>query len=140
MKLGLRYEPLPDNAHLFAADIVAAAAEISGARLDYTPNSLDAVDGILGEMHRDAVRPEQVAETLFGFGCYVGEVMVRQAGGRWRTPTAETDGLLTGFPFLVELSGGTCVSPIDKVFKRVVNGDEDNIRFYYHALVTGTPG
>jgi hypothetical protein len=40
MRLNLRYAPEPDNASRFAADIVEAAAGISGARLDYSPASL----------------------------------------------------------------------------------------------------
>lgn len=45
MKLSLKYRPVAVNAQLLADDIVAAAREISGVELDYSPASLREVDG-----------------------------------------------------------------------------------------------
>jgi hypothetical protein len=129
MKLCLKYEPTPANARLFAADIVAASTEIYGAHLDYTIDSLRQVDAIIERFRSDGVSSDQIAETLFGFGCYVGEVIVRCGEGRWRvtaeTPMAE----LGGFPLVVQHGRDSFCNPIGKVFKRLANGPEDSLAF-----------
>ena len=83
MRLRLKYEPAPVNAPRFAADIATAAQQVSGVVVDYTPTSLALVDDILDDIRRDGPPVEAIAETLFGFGCYVGEVMARHGGGAW---------------------------------------------------------
>jgi hypothetical protein len=135
MKLCLKFEPTPENAPRFAADIVLAATEVSGANLDYTIDSLRQVDAIIESLRSDGVSSDQIAETLFGFGCYVGEVIVRRAEGRWRaaaeTPMAE----LGGFPLVVQHGRDSFCNPIGKVFKRLANGPEDSIAYFYQAIV-----
>ena len=85
--LALKHPLAPDNAPLFARDIVASTARITGDVLDYSPGSLAVVDRILEGMGGQGVTVDKVAETLFGFGCYAGEVFVHHAGGRWiKTP------------------------------------------------------
>ena len=84
--LNLKYDPTPENAHALAAGIVAAAQRITGVELDYSRGSLERVDAILGDLCSNGPPAEQIAETLFGFGCYVGEVMVRCSTGRWDVP------------------------------------------------------
>ena len=84
--LNLKYDPTPENAPALAADIVAAARRITGVELDYSRGSLERVDAILEDLRSNGPPAEQIAETLFGFGCYVGEVMVRCSTGRWDVP------------------------------------------------------
>jgi hypothetical protein len=73
---------------------------------------------------------------LFGFGCYVGEVFVRNAGGKWRnsaeTPLAE----LAGLPLLIELGTESFCNPIGKVFKRLENGEVDSLPYFYQVFTT----
>lgn len=69
---------------------------------------------------------EMIAETLFGFGCYVGEFFVRNGHGQWARPTAEQAGLV-GFPFIVRASADSWLNPIGKTFKRYENGEEDSV-------------
>ena len=131
MELNLKYEPIPANAGKFAADMVISAREISGVTLDYSPGSLREVDTIIEDFRRDGVTSEMVGETLFGFGCYVGEVFVRNRNGRWRL-TAETPMRdVAGLPFVIELPDGTFCNPMDKVFKRLENGFEDDLPYFY---------
>lgn len=132
MRLRLKYEPSPANAPLFAADIAAAAQEISGVSVDYTPQSLALVDDILEDMRDDGPPAEAVAETLFGFGCYVGEVMTRHGGGVWVAPPAGMEDMF-GFPLGISLPDGYA-SPISKVFKRYENGPEDSLVYFYRVF------
>jgi hypothetical protein len=136
MRLRLKYQPIPENAPKFAGDIVAAAAEISGVALDYSADSLKDVDDIIERMRQDGCTSEQLAETLFGFGCYVGEVFVRQAGGRWRNAADTAMADLAGFPLVVELGEEHFCNPIGKVFKRLENGEEDNLPYFYQVFTS----
>jgi hypothetical protein len=132
MELQLRYEPKPENAAKFAADIVASAAEVSGVTLDYGVASLAVVDGIMEALRADGVRVDQVAETLFGFGCYVGEVLVRNSdmGAAWQAPNAKELEWF-GWPMIVKASEDNVCNPIGKAFKRFENGQEDSLAYFY---------
>jgi hypothetical protein len=132
--LKLKYEPTPDNAPLFARDVVASTARITGDVLDYSVDSLVVVDRILQSMRAKGVSAEQFAETLFSFGCYVGEVFVRHAGGRW-IQTPEQWLAATGMRVCIELPGQKRLcNPIAKTFKRLENGEADSLAFFYAAF------
>ena len=134
MQLQLRYEPTPENAPKFAENIVAAAENISEVALDYSVESLQAVDDIIESFRQDGCTAEQVAATLFGFGCYIGEVFVRHAGGAWKE-TAQTEmATIARFPMVVALENGKLCNPIGKAFKRLQNGEEDNIPYFYQVF------
>jgi hypothetical protein len=137
MQLRLKYDPMLENAPRFATDMIAATAKIAGVHLAYSVESLKAVDDIIENLRRDGCRTEQIAETLFGFGCYVGEVFVRQAGGQWREAANTPMASFAGFPLVVELAGKRHCNPIGKVFKRLQNGEEDNLPFFYQVFACG---
>ncbi|ROR44643.1 hypothetical protein [Kitasatospora cineracea] len=133
MELRLRYAPRAVNAGRFAADIVTSAAQVSGVRLDYSVGSLAAVDEIIEDFRGSGIDSGQVGETLFGFGCYVGEVMVRQGGASWREVGGEEVPVF-GFPLVVQLPSGQVCNPIGKVFKRMDNGPEDDLPYFYRVF------
>jgi hypothetical protein len=135
MRLRLKYSPEPGNAALFPADIVSSAAEVSGVELDYTPDSLIRVDEIIEQFRSDGVTSDQVGETLFGFGCYVGEVLNRNAGGVWRRATQKEIDFF-GFPMVVELPTGRVCNPIGKAFKRLEQGPADSLPYFYHVFTS----
>src|SRR4051794_18671921 len=84
MNLRLKYPPTPENAAKHALLAVECVRDIEGVALDYSPRSLATIDRIVEAMRQEGVTVEQVAETLFTFGCYIGEVFVRHASGVWR--------------------------------------------------------
>src|SRR5687768_6260701 len=127
MDIRLKFEPVATNAPLFAADIVEAAQEIDGLHLGYEPASLGAVDERIEQFRVEGLTDEQIAATLFGFGCYVGEVFVRHAGGVWRETGSTPMRDLAAWPFVIELADGRYCNPIGKVFKRLENGPEDDL-------------
>jgi hypothetical protein len=130
----LKYDPTPENAHLFAEDMVQATKKIDGRDLDYSRASLDVLDEVLEGFRADGTTADQVRETLFGFGCYLGEVIVRHAGGKWR-PTGETAAAnVESLPLVVELPSGSVLNPLGKVFKRVQLGPGENVGYFYDAL------
>ena len=135
MQLNLKYRPSLETMPLFASDIVKSAREVSGVALDYTASSLHEVDAILQSFADDGVGVEAVGATLFGFGCYVGEVFVRTTGGVWKQ-LAEDDRLVRvlGWQFVVALPGDSVCNPIGKVFKRLELGETENLPYFYSVF------
>src|SRR5262249_44277577 len=117
-----------------AALAVSAALDVSGVVLDYSIGSLNRVDEILDDFRRRRVAVERIAETLFCFGCYVGEVFVRNAHGRWvdveRTPMRGRGQWM----IVIELPDGSVCNPIGKVFNRVENGSVDALSYFYETF------
>jgi hypothetical protein len=136
MMLRLMYAPTVENAPRFAEDMVGPAAEISGVDLDYSVASLQAVDDIVERMRQDGCTSDQLGETLFGFGCYVGEVFVRHAGGKWRDAAETAMAKFAGFPLVIELGKDHFCNPIGKVFKRLENGEEDSLPYFYQVFAS----
>jgi hypothetical protein len=82
-----------------------------------------------------------MSPSLFCFGCYVGEVIVRNNRGACWTGLAEDETeseLDTGM--VVRLASGTILNPIGKAEKRLLNGEIDSLAYFYRALVDGDPG
>ncbi|MBW6527300.1 hypothetical protein KZ813_10655 [Sphingomonas sp. RHCKR7] len=120
------------------ADRFAAAHH--GERLDFSPDSLAVVDRLLDDRRR--ARGGKSAHVATEAGCYVGEVIRRQLGGRWRdTPPAAAKrgflGLFGGgraaFAPVLDL-GAITVSPVEKVRARLRDTGEDTIETYYEAV------
>ena len=73
-----------------AAIAVDAAAKIDGQHLDYSPASLKIVDQLVLGFRKDGATTKTMNKVLFTFGCYVGEVMVRNLGYKWDNPNEKT--------------------------------------------------
>ncbi|WP_320779281.1 DUF3806 domain-containing protein [Streptomyces sp. CRN 30] len=124
MQLHLSAPPAPDSAPRFAAAIVAAAADISDAELDYGPAAIETVEEIVDGFRSDGATAQEMAESLVAFGCYVGETLIRQGGGSWRhEPDAPG-----AVPLVVEAPDGRLLDPIDWVFRRLEHGADVSIR------------
>ena len=97
--------------------------------LDFSADSLDAAERILGAIHSRSqntpLTEPALVEASKIWGAYLGEVIRRRYGGQWST---SADGILQ-----VDLSG-ISPQPIVKVRKRIVDGASDNIRVYFFAL------
>jgi hypothetical protein len=130
VELRLKYVPEPANAPRFAADAVASAARGHGVTLDYGVESLAAVDALMDALRADGASIRQVAGTLFGLGCYVGEVLVRNTSAAWRAPD-ELEPARRGWPMVVGVDGRDAGDPIGKVFRRFEKGDEGDLRAFY---------
>ncbi len=130
----------PDNrvrviAEAYALDAVDAALKSFGVRLDWTVESLPAVERILATLH-DAIpqqRPSKATIDTFAkaFGSYVGEVVLRAHGGHWgwvTLPEGRIVGMQVTDPRLE-------LWPWARVFNRLKNGPEDNVWHYYQLTV-----
>ena len=116
------------------SQIAIQSAKLKWAEsLDYTPDSLDAIERMLGKMHNLAKyaapgqgpSEEHIATAARVWGIYIGEVIRRHYGGQW---SQAEDGALT-------LSIGEAkVLPLVKARKRIVDGPTENIRYYFSSM------
>jgi hypothetical protein len=139
MKLELRYPASPDNA-LDHAQLAVEAAWESGFELDFSPASLETADAQIESLREEGHTGEEVAEALFVLGCYVGEVMVRDLGGRWVTTPQSPLKDISPWPMVVVLPGDSAWDAIGKVYKRLELGDSEYLPAFYAAAATSRRG
>jgi hypothetical protein len=133
--------PSPGNAAEIAALVVPFVEQNYGARLDYTAESLRTLDGIIDDLRRDQ-RFEALQTLLFSMGCYVGEVLVRHAGGRWRS-TQELEmgpGRIASSPIAVEMPDGRGCNPVGRVYGRFQKGRENSLPAFFAAMTGASAG
>lgn len=126
--------PIPENARGYAETAVRAAKNVEKIDLDYSPESLTLVDEIIGRFHRDKLSVESIGATLFAFGCYVGEVFIKNVGGQWRKEEETTMRGFGGCFIVLELPNGKICNPVGKVFKRLEIGDGESVRYFYQVF------
>lgn len=121
--------PTPETAAEIAGIVVPFVQENYGVALDYSVDSLQQIDGIIDDLRRDQ-RFEALQPLLFSMGCYVGEVLIRNAKAAWRTTESMGMGPLASSPIVVAMPDGRGCNPIGKVYKRFKNGGDNLARFY----------
>jgi hypothetical protein len=123
----------------YAKDAVDAAKRNFKEDLDYSEESIRLLEKIVGRQNEEYVKgPKPSEQQLQTFskmwGAYLGEVVRRHHGGEWTTPS---DGIFQGLYVLTVKE--TQTSPPSKVYKRIVDGDGDNLYVYYQVLTRKTP-
>jgi hypothetical protein len=116
-----------------------AAEGPAGERLDFSIDSLAAIDAWLDTAR--ARRGARAADWVAGAGCYVGEVIRRHVGGRWRERAAPATrrggwwrlGGRDDFNPVLDLDR-LIITPVDKVRARLGDAGEDTIERYYDAV------
>jgi hypothetical protein len=137
MKIRLRYPATPENAADHAAIAVEVSREEFEAPLDYSPESLDALDSEIDSLREEGKDGEEVAEVLFVFGCYLGEVLVRHLGGEWvGTPRSRLRGV-SPWPMVVALPDRSAWDVIGKTYRRLELGDSEYLPAFFAAAASG---
>jgi hypothetical protein len=99
--------------------------------LDATTDSLDAVERILGGMHKllaaggGRITDSQIDSLSRSMGVYVGEIIRRHYGGQWRV----SENGAFELPYT-----NTVVDPIARARKRIHDGPGENIRMYFNSM------
>ncbi|MDF2922952.1 MAG: hypothetical protein K0R57_1866 [Paenibacillaceae bacterium] len=121
----------------YSEDAIEIANKM-GIELDYSEESLKLVNDILEKYYQGIPKGikklftkgpsnEQIVQMSKVWGGYVGEVIRRNLGGEW--------GMSKNFENAVSLMVNSAeVYPPAKVNKRIMNGKEDDIYFYYKVL------
>jgi len=119
---------------------IRTADEKWGVDLDFSEKSLDGLEAILAKLYeltqQAAARGEpgptndQLNTMCLMWGVYLGEVMRRHFGGKWKVAPSprNPNGIL-------QLAMGQASTfPQQKIYKRLINGQEDNVAFYFRAM------
>jgi len=133
VKIRLQYPATPENAREHARIAVTVAREEWETALDYTPFSLEALDAEIDSLRESGMDAEDVAEMLFVFGCYLGEVLVRNLGGAWVATARSALRALSPWPMVVVLKDGSAWDAIGKTYKRLELGDSEFLPAFYLA-------
>ncbi|MCX7205600.1 MAG: hypothetical protein NT086_06345 [Proteobacteria bacterium] len=129
----LSLDLMPSKATALAEVTVNVVAQMNGKKLDYSPESLKIIDQLVLGFRKEGNSVESMNKTLIIFGCYVGEVMVRNLGYKWDNPTQKEISIgfdLTG----VRGKNAGFSNPIGKVFKLMKNGQEDSVEHFYNVF------
>ena len=130
-----------DMMSAYALDAVDHA-KTQDINLDFSPESVRAVETILGTMY-DA-KPKGLLTRLFFlgpspevlltfakmYGEYVGEVLRRSSGGEWYIDRSIVPGQAT----IGLRNGDHAIWPPSKIGKRLSNGPEDNVWHYFQVV------
>ncbi|MCD6052224.1 MAG: hypothetical protein K0Q55_3642 [Verrucomicrobia bacterium] len=137
-----KVEPTPQFAttdammnHL-ANEAVKWVKQDRGVTLDYSADSIKIIEEELGRIHtKDQPKAGQpgVFGTAMGYGAYVGEVIRRRDGGTWATdhPVGGTN----SYPLKIT-KPDTTIFPVGWCFKRLINGEEDNVHAKFMLMDT----
>lgn len=126
----------------YAQDAEEFVRENFKVDLDYSEQSIEVVEAILGALHEqmppelrtqcdEGSPPEVIDQFAKAFGGYLGEVMRRNWGGHWKDKSDAFPGELH---YTLELATGGDCWPHYKAGKRIVNGAEDNVWNYFQYL------
>lgn len=100
-------------------------------KLDFSIESLCCVDGILDELCDFELDEDNLDSVSSMAGCYIFEVARRNYGGKyyWITESKQPV-LVTGEPHF-----SISILAFDKVKGRILNGQEDNIPYYFEGYI-----
>jgi hypothetical protein len=117
-----------------AAGFVARVTARQRLPLDYSVASLRVVDFLVDGVRKGGADRERAHDTLVGLGAYVGEVLVRRAGGVWADLDADQRGWF-GQAVGVRMPDGRVWNPLGKVVNRFETGSaEESLRTFYLTL------
>jgi hypothetical protein len=128
-----RVELTPENALEAAAEAVEFVRTKAHLELDYSPESLENLDDVLEDIHKTGQKSHEMGGGITCFGCYLGEVLIRDLGGEWRS-REEAGYRETASPIVLAFSNGKAVNPLGKVCKRIDNGAEDSLTSFYRMF------
>jgi hypothetical protein len=124
----------------YAEDAVDYAKKLK-ITLDYSEESIQEVENICTMLYNDIPKSffkrlikqtpseETIVQMSKMLGGYIGEVMIKHYGGSWDIE----DFMNQGNTILVNI-GELKTFPVSKVYKRLKNGPEDNVYYYYHVM------
>jgi hypothetical protein len=121
----------------FATETTKWVKKDRGLDLDYSIESVRIIEEQLDRIFKevDRANPQKgTYGTAVGYGAYIGEVFRRHDGGSWSAdhPVAGTN----SFP--LTLKSNSVIFPVGWCWKRLINGDEDNVYLKAMAFADGS--
>jgi hypothetical protein len=133
--------PVADEMAILAMQAVEAARDAYDTNLDFAPDSVEHVEGILARLHQEHTTrpffPERLAGEANRWGAYVGEVARRVKGGEWQRDSAHVGA--GAYPLV--WADQDEIYPCAWCFRRLTNGPEDNVwdKFRITVLNASSP-
>ncbi len=124
-----------------ANSAVEHARKYWSTQLDFSPRSIEDVELILARLYESIPRrtyqklfrkkpsPEQMATLSVAYGAYLGEVIRREFGGSWNKEDVNGEPTIA-----LVFDRRHMIVPPAKVWKRLTNGEEDNIQSFYNVI------
>jgi hypothetical protein len=125
----------PETAAQIAEGAVTFVQRKFGIELPYNPPSLILVDAILDKIRATGASEHQASGLLLGLGCYVGEVLVRNARASWRLTAQMKMAKECRFAIVAVLTGGVACDPIGKVFERFTGEATPDLAEFYQTTL-----
>lgn len=122
---GVRDETVARDMAEFA-EVFLEGAEEDDFPLDYTAGSADRLDVLAGMFCAGEPAEDTRNSMVMSMGAYLGELLVRTAGGRW---VHDADQRMAA----VELPGGERVLPHRAVHARLTGGPEAGLAGFYRS-------
>lgn len=128
---------IADMMQAYAEDALDLAQQLN-VELNFTEESLIQLDQILEQYHKGIPKgikkifsrgpsEEQIDHMAKIWGGYLGETIIRQYGGEWTMSSA--------FENTVTLRvGNSEIYPVTKIYKRIMNGPEDDVHIFYKLM------
>jgi hypothetical protein len=127
----------------YAQEAVEYAQRAFNISLDYSEGSVQRVEELLAKLHETMPKgsvnnlfkkgpsPEELDQMTRMMGGYIGEVIKRAWGGRWKLESAAFPGQQV---ITLEVKGGGDIWPQFKVGKQLINGSADSVWAYFQVL------
>lgn len=119
---------------LLAKRAVLLAQREQGVALDYSPGSVERVENILSALHtrhkENPMSDRELSILSARWGAYIGEVMKRVRPAKWQRDS-EVSGA-GAMPLIFD--AGSEAYPRSWVYKRIVDGPEDNVVFKFQTF------
>jgi len=148
----LQDEALSELAQMFASpeliadDPTPGAELLDSSRLDFSVESLAAVDDYLDQIRQRQLEDEAYGKVALRCGAYVGEVILRNAAGKeyhWLdykgalkiNKSIAAFGETLGTAAVLWDSGTGLTFPLGKVMKFLDNGREDSVQFFARVMI-----
>lgn len=133
--MNLKVPPIAENGKELSSHFIDAVKDIEELELNLEPDSLSYVDEFLDHYSKEN-DVDAFAETIFIAGCFVGEIMVHNARGKWiNSADANLPEGVNMMPMIIQLPNGTVCDPIARAFKRFGNGADDDLVFFYKVFI-----
>jgi hypothetical protein len=120
----------------FANETTTWVKQDKGIDLNYSMESIEVIEDALDRISKEVNKTNPQRGTLgtaMGYGAYIGEVFRRRLGGTWSAdhPIAGTG----SYPLTMQSNNVTF--PVGWCWKRLINGEEDNV---YHKAMAAASG
>lgn len=112
-----------------AVEFCQLARASYGLELDYSPGTLPQLDAFIDSNFGPGSADDH-SSLIVGMGCYVGEVVIRNHGGRWRAD----EEFFRSPAVVIEGKLQTRTFPLSRVWRRFEFGAEQSLDAYYREV------